>query len=1025
MGSCCSSHADCPQQHRVRVPASDPPEADPALDDHPPKAQQSEPAAAQTVGGTPLPPGPDATPSPILRPASEPLIRSPAKVPPLSSPNEPTEAASEAVAQRAILERSFTLPPLERTYTNAHAWMDNVSVDARGSLSPKLSQQEEDEVRKRFVVDKEARLAARREATREKRLSNQKSKQGSPEKPAEKQADGDHTEQVNSMEQINSTDAKRQAIREALAQPSAEEAPSAEESGAEEESAALEQVAPIEQTQGLDDSHCLALEETQSAAEQGAAAEEAAAAESPAVTLKKGLRILTPEDPRPLPPPASTDCKPFSSGITQVQMPGVHMELSIANVTITNVDLEMPSNKPNQDRLLVSTALQQDPDQHFFGVFDGHGSTGHDCAQFAQQSVVEALCNSSEFKSKGSEWGLQTAHHSAMESVNEQMHLCKAVDDMMSGTTAITCLLRGTQLCVANVGDSRAILLRSTGVEGSWQAKDLSQDHTPFREDECERVRACGSQVKTIDELEGLCEPRAPSEWTTEDPPRCYVPFCGYPGTGFTRSLGDAVAKNIGVCAAPEVLVHHLTEIDQAFLLCSDGVTEFLTSQEIADILWEHKKDLLAAATILAKRAQKLWIDELAYTDDITVIVVQLHRKAASPVKETVEIPAALPTLARAYTSLRGDWYANPLVQLMDAKLMAKPPATPAGSLRIRPRRKDENTAALSLLASLSTNGLVRAESFRAPVDSMSLCLGSTRHVFPVLAKEKAQRVALRVALTSTPLCHRMSDEQVDDLVDVMELMPVKKSELVFMQGEQGEWFYVVENGSFGAFDANDQLIHQYARQEEGRVLPSFGEMSLLYGNVRPATVRALTEGASLWKLHKQAWLDQRKIGAFKVDLDEPALSPTLSISQDMGQLSGSLEKLPKSAEDLEQLEEATKRAPLLGKLEPSHRAHLFEAMSSLKLNAGEVLYKHGDKAEGMYVVQSGELNVFSTAAPDDDAGEALFYKYTTLSCFGEQALISNHKRCSTVTAQSDCVLWMLDYSSFKTTIKLLMSFGG
>jgi len=279
--------------------------------------------------------------------------------------------------------------------------------------------------------------------------------------------------------------------------------------------------------------------------------------------------------------------------------------------------------------------------------------------------------------------------------------------------------------------------------------------------------------------------------------------------------------------------------------------------------------------------------------------------------------------------------------------------------------------------------------------------------------------------LTSTPLCHRMSDEQVEDLVDVMELMPVQISELVFMQGEQGEWFYVVENGSFGAFDANDQLIHQYARQEQGRVLPSFGEMSLLYGNVRPATVRALTEGASLWKLHKQAWLDQRKIGAFKVDLNESALSPTLSaLSPEAICSTLNLEKLPKSAADLEQLEEATKRAPLLGKLEPSHRAHLFEAMSSLTLSAGEVLYKHGDKAEGMYVVQSGELNVCSRGA-DDDAGEALFYKYTPLSCFGEQALISNHKRCSTVTAQSDCVLWMLDYNSFKTTIKLLMSFGG
>ena len=49
-------------------------------------------------------------------------------------------------------------------------------------------------------------------------------------------------------------------------------------------------------------------------------------------------------------------------------------------------------------------------------------------------------------------------------------------------------------------------------------------------------AQAGGSQVRTLDELEGLCGPRQPSEWTQEDPPRCYVPFCAYPGTGILCS---------------------------------------------------------------------------------------------------------------------------------------------------------------------------------------------------------------------------------------------------------------------------------------------------------------------------------------------------------------------------------------------------------------------------------------------------------------------------------------------------------
>ena len=83
----------------------------------------------------------------------------------------------------------------------------------------------------------------------------------------------------------------------------------------------------------------------------------------------------------------------------------------------------------------------------------------------------------------------------------------------------------------------------------------------------------------TLDELEGLCEKRDPSEWNSEDPPRCWVPGTGYPGTAFTRSLGDILAETIGVNAVPEVLIHQLSRRDEAIVICSDGVTEFLSSQ--------------------------------------------------------------------------------------------------------------------------------------------------------------------------------------------------------------------------------------------------------------------------------------------------------------------------------------------------------------------------------------------------------------------------------------------------------------
>ena len=57
------------------------------------------------------------------------------------------------------------------------------------------------------------------------------------------------------------------------------------------------------------------------------------------------------------------------------------------------------------------------------------------------------------------------------------------------------------------------------------------------------------------------------------------------PGCAFTRSLGDAVAEEIGVFAEPEVLVWQLTNKDKFVVIASDGVFEFLTSQNVVDII--------------------------------------------------------------------------------------------------------------------------------------------------------------------------------------------------------------------------------------------------------------------------------------------------------------------------------------------------------------------------------------------------------------------------------------------------------
>ena len=48
-------------------------------------------------------------------------------------------------------------------------------------------------------------------------------------------------------------------------------------------------------------------------------------------------------------------------------------------------------DKANQDSLCVHTHFGGDPEQGFFGVFDGHGEYGTQCSQFSKDKVRSAI----------------------------------------------------------------------------------------------------------------------------------------------------------------------------------------------------------------------------------------------------------------------------------------------------------------------------------------------------------------------------------------------------------------------------------------------------------------------------------------------------------------------------------------------------------------------------------------------------------------------------------------------------------
>uniref|UniRef100_A0A0E0CJ94 protein-serine/threonine phosphatase n=1 Tax=Oryza meridionalis TaxID=40149 RepID=A0A0E0CJ94_9ORYZ len=151
----------------------------------------------------------------------------------------------------------------------------------------------------------------------------------------------------------------------------------------------------------------------------------------------------------------------------------------------------------------------------------------------------------------------------------------------------------------------------SRGIGEDVVAVDLSIDQTPYRTDELERVKECGARVMTLDQIEGLKNPDVQC-WGTEesddgDPPRLWVQNGMYPGTAFTRSIGDSVAESIGVVANPEIFILELNASHPFFVLASDGVFEFLSSQTVVDMIAKYKDPRDACAAIVAE-SYRLWL---------------------------------------------------------------------------------------------------------------------------------------------------------------------------------------------------------------------------------------------------------------------------------------------------------------------------------------------------------------------------------------------------------------------------------
>ena len=99
------------------------------------------------------------------------------------------------------------------------------------------------------------------------------------------------------------------------------------------------------------------------------------------------------------------------------------------------------------------------------------------------------------------------------------------------------------------------------------------------------------------------------------------------------------------------------------------------------------------------------------------------------------------------------------------------------------------------------------------------------------------------------------SEEELHDLIDAFDTAKFKADSVVIKQGDEGDLFYVVETGKLDVTVLTGDSGASSPREIQVGVPyvsgSSFGELALMYGSPRAATIRAKTD-CVLWFLDRK-----------------------------------------------------------------------------------------------------------------------------------------------------------------------------
>ncbi|KAF7806475.1 putative protein phosphatase 2C 27 [Senna tora] len=235
----------------------------------------------------------------------------------------------------------------------------------------------------------------------------------------------------------------------------------------------------------------------------------------------------------------------------------------------------------------------------FYGVFDGHG--GKSAALFVRDHLPRVIIEDADFPLELE----KVVTRSFLQTDAAFAETCALESSLSSGTTALTAIIFGRSLLVANAGDCRAVLSRRGA------AIEMSKDHRPFCIKERKRIESLGGFVDDGYLNGQLGVTRALGNWHLE-------------------GMKEMSGRGGPLTAEPELKLMTLTKEDEFLIIGSDGIWDVFTSQNAVDFarrrLQEHNDVKLCCKEIVEEAIKR------ESSDNLTVVMVCFHSEAPPPV---------------------------------------------------------------------------------------------------------------------------------------------------------------------------------------------------------------------------------------------------------------------------------------------------------------------------------------------------------------------------------------------------------